>query len=167
MYSASDLKKGLKLEVDGQPWVITKFDFSKPGKGQSIYKCTMKNMITGSTKDRSYRSNDKFTRPALSEREFTYVYADGDEFVFSDDATYEEVRIQIEDLGFRKNFLVENDECRILFFNDTPIDVELPIFVELAVKETDPNSLTVALGGVIVTAIWTVWCVMMASALWT
>ena len=138
MYTASDLRKGLKIEIDGQPWVITRYDFSKPGKGQSIYKCSMKNMITGSTMDRSYRSNDRFEKPDLSERDFTYLYPDGDEYVFSDDSTYEEVRIRSEDLGFKVNFMVENMVCKILFFNDTPIEIDLPIFIEKEIVETEP-----------------------------
>ena len=113
MYTSSDLRKGLKIEIDGQPWVITKYDFSKPGKGQSIYKCSLKNMITGSTMDRSYRSNDRFDKPNLAERNFTYLYPDGEEYVFSDDDTYEEVRVRSEDLGFKVNFMVENMECTI------------------------------------------------------
>ncbi len=138
MYSASHLKKGLKVEIDKQPWIITKFDFSKPGKGQSIYKCTLKSMITGSTMERSYRSNDKLEKPDLSEREFTYLYPDGDELVFSDDITYEEVRVAVADLGLQKNFLTENAECKILFFNETPISVELPIFIEKEIVATEP-----------------------------
>ena len=68
MYYASDLRKGLKIQIDGQPWIVTDFDFSKPGKGQAIYNCKLKNMLTGSTMSRSFRSNDSFEKPELSQR---------------------------------------------------------------------------------------------------
>ncbi len=138
MYTTSDLRKGLKLQIDGQPWIITKYEFSKPGKGQAIYKCSLKNMMTGSTMDRSYRSNDRFEKPNLTEREVTYLYNDGQSNVFSDDETYEEFHISDEILGMQKNFLVENSECKILFFNETPMEVELPVFIEKEIVETEP-----------------------------
>ena len=72
MFSTSDLRKGLKLEIDGDPWVITDFDFCKPGKGTALYRCKMKNMITGNTMDRTYRSADKIGKPDLEEREMVH-----------------------------------------------------------------------------------------------
>ncbi|OVE82732.1 elongation factor P [bacterium M21] len=138
MFTASDLRKGLKVEIDDHPWIITKYDFMKPGKGQSIYRCTLKNMITGSTMDRSYRSNERFKRPDLTERDFTYLYHDGDNYVFSDDETYEEVLISEDKLGIQVNFLVEDTQCKVLLFNEMPMEVELPIFVEKVIARTEP-----------------------------
>ena len=138
MYSASDLRKGLKVQVEGQPWVITHFDFCKPGKGQALYRCKLKNMMTGSTMDRTWRSNDKFEKPDLMEREVIYSYDDGTNFIFSDNQTYEEVAVNAEILGDQVNFLMENDECKILFFNDAPIEVTLPVFIEKLIVETEP-----------------------------
>ena len=96
MYSASDLRKGLKIEIDGEPWVITDFDFCKPGKGTALYRCKLKNMITGNTMDRTYRPGDKFGKPDLMEKEMYYSYPEGDFFVFSDAETYEELRVSKE-----------------------------------------------------------------------
>lgn len=138
MYNASDLRKGLKVEIDGDPWVITDFDFMKPGKGQALYRCKLKNMVSGTTMDKSWRANDKIGRPNLQERELTYVYNDGINFIFSDDETFEEVPVNGEMLGNKQYFLLENAKCKILFHNDIPIDVELPIFVEKQVIETEP-----------------------------
>ena len=82
MLSASDLRKGLKIEIDGEPWLITDFDFCKPGKGTALYRCKMRNMITGNTMDRTYRSGEKFEKPDLGERDMYYSYPEGDFFVF-------------------------------------------------------------------------------------
>jgi elongation factor P len=138
MYTASDLRKGLKVELDGEPWIITDFDFMKPGKGQAIYRCKLKNMITGITMERSWRSNDRFGRPNLSERECVYSYYDGDAYVFSDNETFEEIRLSAETLGDQRHFLADNLECTILYFNTTPLEVTLPFFVEQTVARTDP-----------------------------
>lgn len=138
MYTASDLRKGLKLDIDDAPWLITGFEFMKPGKGQSIYRCKLKNMLDGRTMDRSWRSNDRFDKPDLREREYMYAYYDGSNYVFSDNETYEEILINEKTLGIQVNFLVENAECTILFYRDTPIEVTLPVFIEKEVVEAEP-----------------------------
>ena len=140
MYSASDLKKGLKIEIDGQPCVITHFEFSKPGKGQALYRCKIKNLITGNTFDKTYRSVDKIKKCNLVSKEFTFSYIDGDEYVFSDNETFEEVRLTEEVLGDRKYFIVDNMEVQILFHNDRALDITLPNFVEMPVAKTEPGA---------------------------
>jgi len=139
MYSASDLRKGLKIEIDGEPWLITDFDFCKPGKGTALYRCKMKNMITGNTMDRTYRPGDKFEKPDLSEKEVYYSYNEGDVFVFSDAETYEEYRVNGETLGKKVFFLLEESQCSILFFNGNPLDITLPTFIEKEITETEPG----------------------------
>jgi elongation factor P len=140
MWSTSDLRKGLKLEIDNEPWVITDFDFCKPGKGTALYRCKMKNMITGNTMDRTYRPSDKLGKPDLEERITYYSYADGEFFFFSDEETYEEYRVTAKALGKKVNFLIEESRCTILFFNGLPIDVELPIFIEKEITDTEPGA---------------------------
>ncbi len=140
MYSASDLRKGLKVEVDGDPWVITEFEFCKPGKGTALYRCKLKNMITGSTMDRTYRPSDRIDKPNLSEHEMYYSYPEGDFFVFSDAETYEEHRISRDFLGDQAYFLIENALCNVLMFNDKPIEVVLPVFIEKVIVETEPGA---------------------------
>ncbi len=140
MYSASDLKKGLKVEIDGEPWAIVDFDFCKPGKGQALYRCKLKNMITGNTMDKTYRAVEKLGRPNLEERGVFYSYKDGDFYVFSDAETYEEYRLGHDTLGDNVYFLKEESECKILFFNSQPIDVTLPIFIEKKIVDTEPGA---------------------------
>ncbi|MBQ7190730.1 MAG: elongation factor P [Kiritimatiellae bacterium] len=129
MYTSSDLRKGLKIEIEGQPWVITEFDFSKPGKGQAIYNCKLKNMLTGSTMSRSYRSNDKFDKPELSEQKLEYSYEDQGTYIFVN-SDYEEYRVDAEVLGDNKFFLTDNMQVDALLYNGQVIEIELPYLVE-------------------------------------
>lgn len=140
MFSASDLKKGLKVEVDGEPWAITEFEFCKPGKGTALYRCKLKNMITGSTMDRTYRPTDKLDKPNLEEKEMYYSYEDGEFFVFSDAQTYEEMHVGRKVLGRSAFFLIENSLCNMLLFNGSPIEITLPTFIEKEVIETEPGA---------------------------
>ena len=131
MYNASDLKKGLKIQIDGNPYIITDFQFSKPGKGQSLYKCRLKNMINNTIVDRTYRSGDTFEKPDLSERKMQYLYNQDNEYHFMDVQSYEQV-------GEAKNYLIDNLEVDILFFGTTPIGITVPNFVNLTVTRADP-----------------------------
>lgn len=139
MYTTSDLRKGLKIELNGQPWIITDFQFCKPGKGTALYRCKLKNMQTGTTMDQTYRPNDRFEKPNLQEREVIYLYNDGQNYVFSDNDTYEEVYITEDVVGLGKYFLIENSECKVLMFNGQPMEVTLPFFVEKVVAYTEPG----------------------------
>ncbi|WP_303723035.1 elongation factor P [Malonomonas rubra] len=138
MYTCSDLKKGLKLLIDGDPHVIVQFDFSKPGKGQALYRCKLRNMITGSLFDRTYRSGESFEPASLEERDMQYLYQDETGYVFMDQKTYEQVALSEETLGDDKYFLVDNMEVKILMYGDTGIGITLPNFVNLRVTQSDP-----------------------------
>ncbi len=140
MYNASDLKKGLKIEIDGDPCMITNFEFSKPGKGQALYRCKIKNLVTGNTFDKTYRSAEKVNRCALISRPYTFSYHDGNDYVFSDNATFEEAHLNEELLGDLKNFIVDDMQVEILFHNDRPLDITLPNFVEMVIAETEPGA---------------------------
>jgi elongation factor P len=140
MYNASDLKKGLKIEIDGDPCMITNFEFSKPGKGQALYRCKIKNLITGSTFDKTYRSADKINRCALISRNFTFSYIDAMDYVFSDNETYEEAHLSEELIGDLKYFIVDDMKVEILFHNDRALDITLPNFVEMTIAETEPGA---------------------------
>ena len=140
MYSASDLKKGLKIEIDGAPWQITEFEFCKPGKGTALYRCRMKNMITGIGMEKTYRPTDKIDEPNIEEREMYYSYFDGHHYVFSDPTTYEEMAVDGAVLGDKAYFLIEDSLCKILLFNGQPIEITLPTFIEKVIAETEPGA---------------------------
>ena len=138
MYSASDLRKGLKIEIDGEPYVVTYFAFSKPGKGQALYRTRLRNMLTGNAFERTFRSNDKFEKAQLEERTMQFLYAQGDEYNFMDTQTYDQVVIQKEQLDEKTVYLIDNMEVQVLLYNNSPIDVTLPNFVDLRVTTADP-----------------------------
>lgn len=138
MYNASDLKKGLKIEIDGEPHIVTGFEFSKPGKGQALYKTRLKNMLTGSTFEKTFRSNDKFKKAPLEERSMQFLYSHGEDYFFMDTKTFDQISITTEQLGENTNFLVENMELEVLLFGEQAIGVTLPSSVTLTVAKADP-----------------------------
>ena len=138
MYSASDLRKGLKIEIDGEPYVVTRFEFSKPGKGQALYRTKMRNMVTGNAFERTYRSNDKFKKAPLEERSMQFLYSQGEEYNFMDTKTYDQIVIMKDQIDDQVNFLVDNMEVDVLMFNDNPIGVTLPNFINLKVTRAEP-----------------------------
>ena len=138
MYNASDLRKGLKVQIDNEPYVITEFQFSKPGKGQSLYRCKLKNMITGVIIDRTYRSGDTFQTANLEERRMQYLYSQENEVCFMDVENYEQTFLTTEQAGESNNFLTDNLEVKILLFEGKAIDIILPNFVDLTVTKADP-----------------------------
>ena len=138
MLDTSDLRKGLKLEIDGDPHVIVQFDFVKPGKGQALYKCKLKNMITGAQFDRTYRSGEKFNEANLEEVEMEYLYFDGDQYCFMNSTNYEQDFLSAEQVGDAKDLLKENTVCSVLLFDQKAIGITLPIFVDLRIVKADP-----------------------------
>jgi len=138
MYNASELRKGLKIQIDDEPYIITEFQFSKPGKGQSLYRCKLKNMITGVIIDRTYRSADTFQPAALDERKMQYLYSQENDVCFMDVENYEQTFLSSEQVGDAKNYLSDNLEIEILFFKDKAIGITLPNFVDLTVTKADP-----------------------------
>jgi len=138
MLSASDLRKGLKVQIDGNPYIVTEFQFSKPGKGQALYRCKMKNMISGNQLVKTYRSNDKFEKAELEEKSMQFLYSQGEEYHFMDNESYEQLFVTKEQLGDNINYLIDNMNVDVLFFDNRPIDVSMPMFVNLEVTTADP-----------------------------
>jgi elongation factor P len=138
MYSASDFRKGLKVQIDGEPYIMTDFSFSKPGKGQALYRARLRNMITGNAFEKTFRSNDKLEKADLEERTMQYLYKQGDEYIFMDNASFEQLEISKEQLGDAVNFLTDNMDVEVLQYNGRPIGVTLPNFVNLKVLQADP-----------------------------
>ncbi len=138
MYTSSDLRKGLKIQIDNEPYIIIDFEFSKPGKGQALYRCKLKNMMTGVIIDRTYRSGDTFQPADLEERTMQFLYSQENEYCFMDVQTYDQVFLNADQVGEAKNFLTDNLEVQILIFGDKPIGITLPNFVDLTVTKADP-----------------------------
>lgn len=138
MYTVADLKKGLKITLDGDPYLVTAFDFAKPGKGQALYRTKMRNMITGSTLDRTYRSGETFEPASLEDRKMQFLYKEEEHYVFMDNQNYEQYRMDEEAVGDAKNYLIDNLPVDLLLFRDKAIAVDVPNFVNLRVTQTDP-----------------------------
>ena len=139
MYTAADLRKGLKIDIDGQPYIVSEFNFVKPGKGQALYVCKLKNMITGATLSKTYRSNDKFQEAQLEEKKLLYSYQNGDDYVFVDQH-YEQFTVPSAVLGDARRLLTEDMEVEVLFHKGRPVHAELPTFVEKRVEHTEPGA---------------------------
>lgn len=135
----SELKKNAKLVMDGHPYVVVDFQFVKPGKGQGLYKCKLKNMITGSVLDRTWRSGERLEAANVESKKMQFLYATGEAYTFMDSATYEQVDLQGEVIGDDKNWLLDNLECDVLFYNERPVGVSLPSHVVMEITETEPG----------------------------
>jgi elongation factor P len=138
MYTVADLRKGLKVTLDNDPYVVIAFDFTKPGKGQALYRTKLRNMINGTILDRTYRSGETFEPAHLEERKMQFLYKEDNLYVFMDNQTYDQVSMSEDTLGDAKNFLIDNLPVSILLFRDKAIGVDLPNFVNLRVVQTDP-----------------------------
>ena len=137
--STADFRNGLKIELEGEPYIITDFLHVKPGKGGAFVRTKLKSLVTGNVIDRTFRSGEKVQTPALEEKTMQYLYHEGDTYHFMDSDTYEQISLAGKLLGEDSNFLQENVEVKILFHNSQPIGVELPLFVELKIVQTEPG----------------------------
>lgn len=132
----SDLKKNVKLLLNGNPFVVTEFTFVKPGKGQGLYKCKLKNLISGAIMERTYRSGEKLEAADVETRGFQYLYVNGDAYTFMDRENYEQIDVLADVVGNNKNFLMDQLDVELLFFNGKVIDVTLPSHVVMEITET-------------------------------
>lgn len=139
MYTTQDFRKGLKIEIDGDPFIVVDFQHVKPGKGGAFVRTKLKNLITGLVIDPTFRSGDKLKKPDLVESEMAFLYSDGDSFHFMDSSSYEQQEIPRDNLGDAVDYLTENLAVSMLLFNGRPIGVEVPNFVELKVTGCDPG----------------------------
>jgi elongation factor P len=135
----NDFRGGLKLELDGDPYMIVEYQHVKPGKGGAFVRTKLKNLKTGNILEKTFRSGEKFIAPDLIEREMQFLYQQGDEYHFMDTDSYEQLFIATAHLGASKDFLKENMIAKIQFFRGQPLNVELPVFVELKIIETEPG----------------------------
>lgn len=139
MYETSDLKKGLKIELDGEPHVITEANFVKPGKGNAFTRCKCKSLVTGLVLEKTWRSGEKIDKCELEDRPMEFLYAADEEFHFMDTTSYEQVHLTKDQVGDAANWLTENLPVDMLFHNGKPLSLDLPNFVELQITDTEPG----------------------------
>ena len=139
MISSNDFRPGVTIEIDNQVWQVVDFQHVKPGKGAAFVRAKIKNLQTGAVIERTFNAGEKLPKAQVDRRPMQYLYADGDSFNFMDTETYDQVMLTKDQLTEALNFLKENMEIPVLFFNGTIIGVELPNSVDLTVVETDPG----------------------------
>ncbi len=139
MITPNQFKKGAKIEVDGEPYSIVEYLHIKMGRGGANVRTKIKSLLTGNVIERTYKSDEKIKQPDFEEKEMQYLYKDGESYVFMDNETYEQVFVPEGDVGELADFMSENLNVYVLLFNQKPMGVQLPNFVELAVAQTDPG----------------------------
>jgi elongation factor P len=139
MLDTTALRKNLKILIDGDPWIVVECQFVKPGKGQAFTRTRLKNLISGTTMDRTYKSGEKIGEQArIDECEMVFLYEQGGAYAFMDNNNYEQVELNAEQVGDALNFMTENMNVEVDFYDGTPIAITLPNFVDLEIVETEP-----------------------------
>jgi len=137
-YNTSDFRKGLKVQMDGDPYLMIECNFVKPGKGQALYKCKLRNLIRNTVIDRTYKSGESLEAADITEIESQYLYRQGDTFVFMDNESYEQYEIPEDTVDDAWKFLKEGMICSMLLFNNNPIGVTPPNHVVLQIEYCEP-----------------------------
>lgn len=139
MYDSSDIRKNLKILLDGQPYVVVDFQFVKPGKGTAFTRTRVKNMITGAVLDKTFRSGEKLEPAEVEQLSVQFMYHEGDQYWFMDTSNYEQFSITAAQLGDQAKFLTENLVVGVTMFKGQAVDVELPTFIEVQISKCEPG----------------------------
>ena len=139
MASTADIRNGIVLNIDGQLWNVIEFQHVKPGKGGAFVRTTLKNVMTGKVVDKTFNAGTKVETANVDRRDMTYLYRDGDDFIFMDASDYEQVPVPANTVGDQARFLLENQEVQVSFNDGVPLYIELPASVELEITHTDPG----------------------------
>ena len=139
MVPTSEFRNGMVLRLEGQLYFMVEFDPFKPGKGAAVVRTRLKSVKTGAVIDRTFRSGERVEDVRLERRKMQYLYKSSDVYVFMDSETYDQFELNDETLGDAVKYLKENQGVEVLVAENRPLGVELPIFVELEVTQTDPG----------------------------
>lgn len=139
MVSSNNFQNGMSIEVDGEVFIIVEFQHVKPGKGQAFVRTKLKNLRTGNVIARNFRADEDVEEAYLERREVEYLYNDGDNFYFMDTQNYEQISFSKQEVENALPYLKENMVIVVFFYQNKPLSVEPPIFVELEVTETEPG----------------------------
>jgi len=139
MYSTSDFRNGLKIELDGTPYLITYFQHVKPGKGGAFVRTKLKNMLSGAVVEKTFRASEKVGKPDVQESSMQFLYSDGEDYHFMNEQTYEQITVPADQIGDDRLFLKENTVVDVMEYNGKVVGVTLPNFINLRVAGTDPG----------------------------
>ena len=139
MISAGDFKNGVTLEIDGNIYQILEFQHVKPGKGAAFVRTKLKNIISGGAVEKTFRPTEKFPKAHIERKDMQYLYSDGELYHFMDVETYDQIALNEDAIGDSLKFVKENEMVKICSHNGNVFAVEPPLFVELAITETEPG----------------------------
>lgn len=139
MISVNEFKNGLTIEVDGELWRVVEFQHVKPGKGSAFVRSKLKNLRTGAVQEKTFRAGEKVNQAQIDRKKMQYLYADGDNYVFMDTNTYEQLELPGLQIEEELKYMKENMVVSIIMFGTETLGVELPNTVDLEVKETEPG----------------------------
>jgi elongation factor P len=138
-FATNEFKSGLKVMVDNDPCSMIEVDFVKPGKGQAFTRVKLRNLLTGRVVERTYKSGESLPGADVMDTEMQYLYNDGEFWYFMDPNTFEQVGADANAVGEQSKWLKEQDMCEVTLWNESPIAITTPNFVELRITETDPG----------------------------
>ena len=139
MISAGDFRNGVTLEIEGNVYQILEFQHVKPGKGAAFVRTKLKNIINGGVVEKTFRPTEKFPAARIDRVDMQYLYSDGDLYHFMNVETFDQIALNSDDVGDSLKFVKENEVCKICSHNGSVFAVEPPLFVELAITETEPG----------------------------
>jgi elongation factor P len=139
MATTNELKNGMVLNLDGQLWSVVWFQHHKPGKGGAVVRTKLKNVMSGKVVDKTFNADVRVDTANVDKRAMTYLYNDGDSYVFMDAETYDQLPIAQDVVGDASHFMLENQHAIVAVHDDTPLYIELPASVELTIEYTEPG----------------------------
>jgi len=139
-YNTSEFRKGLKVQIDGEPYLMIECNFVKPGKGNALYKCKLRNLIRSTVLDRTYKGGDALEAADVTEISAQFLYRQGDTFVFMDSSSFEQYELTSEQVGDAWKYLKDGMACSMMLFNNVPITMTPPNHVELKVEYCEPGA---------------------------
>ena len=139
MATTNDLKNGLVLNLDGQLWTVVEFQHVKPGKGGAFVRTKLKNVLSGKVVDKTFNAGVKVETANVDKRDMTFLYREGDDFIFMDSETYDQVPVPAATVGQNAGYMLDNSEATVAVHDGTPLYVELPTSVVLEVTYTEPG----------------------------
>jgi elongation factor P len=137
-YSTSEFRKGLKVQIDGDPYMMLECNFVKPGKGNALYKCKLRNLLRNTVLDRTYKGGDTLEAADVAQIEAQYLYRQGENFVFMDNASFEQYELSKDQVDDAWKYIKEGMICSMMLFNDRPISIEPPCHVVLRIEYCEP-----------------------------
>ncbi len=137
--NTSDFRKGLKVQIDGDPYLMIECNFVKPGKGQAMYKCRLRNLLRGTVLDRTYKSGESIEAAEIEEIDAQYLYRQADQFVFMNNENYEQYELSAEQVDDAWKYLKEGMNCSMVLFNENPITITPPNHVVLQIEYCEPG----------------------------